>query len=396
MVRESDAQRDSARLEDPQQDQWQQPEALLSRLHLRQGMKIADIGAGTGYFAVRLVRDGTAPLVYAVDISPKMVEFLRERAAKEALDRLRPIQGSEDSPNLPEAVDLVLLVNTYHRISNRIGYFQKLATSLRPQAQVAIIDWKKESPMGPPPEHRFSPDQIQSEMNRAGYRLIEQHDFLPHEYFLVFTPIPGPKADRRAVWNEAYSRPDPPLAGPPSAILVTAVKGLRPGKALDFGMGLGRNALWLAEQGWEVTGIDISDVAVERVKRAAQEKNLPVHAVLADLRQYDLGQEKWDLIVAANMHNLTVECAPRLIAALKPGGLLVVEGYHADVRTATNFRVTVGIPPGHPTNQLLRLFDSLRILHYEDTMNVRERQDRLPQTYSRVYLIAYKEPPTAK
>jgi len=72
--------------------------------------------------------------------------------------------------------------------------------------------------------------------------------------------------------------------------------------------------------------------------------------------------------------------------------LLVVEGFHADVRTATNFRVTVGIPPGHPTNQLARLFDGLRILRYEDTMNVRERQDGAPQTFSRVHLIAYKEP----
>lgn len=396
MVREFDPQRDLAFFENPQRDQWQQPEAVLSRLHLRPGMKIADIGAGTGYFSVRLVRHETAPLVYAVDISPKMVEFLRERATKEALDRLRPVQGSATSPNLPEPVDLVLVVNTYHHIGDRAGYFQKLAPSLRPQARVAIIDWKKESPMGPPAEHRFSPDQIQSEMGRAGYRLTEQHDFLPHQHFLVFTRIPGPEADARAVWNEAYSRPNPPLAGPPSAIVVEAVKGLRPGKALDFGMGLGRNALWLAEQGWEVTGIDISDVAVEKVKRAAAEKNLKVDAVLADVRQYDLGHDKWDLIVAANMHNLTVECAPRLIAALKPGGLLVVEGFHADVRTATNFRVTVGIPPGHPTNQLLRLFDGLRILRYEDTMNVRERQDRLPQTFSRVHLIAFKEPAPAQ
>lgn len=391
-MREFDPQRDLARLESPERNQWQQPEEVLRRLNLAPGMKIADIGAGTGYFSVRLARHETSPLVYAVDRAPGMVAFLRERASKEKLDRLRAVQGGEDSPNLPEPVDLVLVVNTYHHIGDRIGYFQRLKSSLRPQARIVIIDWKKESPLGPPAEHRFSPDQIHREMGQAGYRLRERHDFLAYQHFLVFDRIPEPQASARAVWNEAYSRPNPPLSGPPSAILVEAVKGVRPGKALDFGMGLGRNALWLAEHGWDVTGIDISDVAIEKVKKAAAEKQLRVEAVLADIRQYDLGQEKWDLIVAANMHDLTVENAPRLIAALKPGGLLVVEGFHADVRTATNFLVTVGIPPGHPTNQLLRLFDSLRILRYEDTMNVRERQDRAPQTFSRVHLIAYKEP----
>lgn len=392
MMREFDPQRDRERLEDPQRDSWQRPGDVLRTLKLGPGMKIADIGAGTGYFAVRLARHESAPIVYAVDIAPKMVEFLRQRAQNEKLDRLHAVQGSETSPNLPEAVDLVLVVNTYHHIADRIGYFQKLEPLLRPQARVAIIDWKKDAPMGPPAAHRFPPEQIQNEMGRAGYRLVEQHDFLPHQNFLVFTRIPGPGTDPRTVWNEAFSRPNPPLAGEPSAIVVQAVQGLRPGKALDFGMGLGRNALWLASQGWEVTGIDISDVAIEKVKKAAAEKQLKIDAVLADIRQYDLGQAKWDLIVAANMHDLTVENAPRLIAALKPGGLLVVEGFHADVRTSTNFRVTVGIPPGHPTNQLVRLFDGLRILRYEDTMNVRERQDRAPQTYSRVHLIAYKEP----
>lgn len=392
MMREFDPQRDASHLENPQREAWQKPDEVIGRLHLRPGMKIADIGAGTGYFSVRLVRHEAAPVVYAVDIAPKMVEFLRERAAKEKMDRLHAVQGGETSPNLPGAVDLVLVVNTYHHIGDRIAYFQKLEPSLRPQARVAILDWKKEAPMGPPAQYRFSPEQIQSEMGRAGYRLVEQHDFLPHQNFLIFTRIPDRQASAREIWNEAFSRPNPPLAGEPSAILVQAVKGLRPGKALDFGMGIGRNALWLAAQGWDVTGIDISDVAVNKVKKEAAAKQLKVDAVLADIRQYDLGREKWDLIVAANMHDLTVENAPRLRAALKPGGLLVIEGFHADVRTATNFRVTVGIPPGHPTNQLARLFDGLRILRYEDTMNVRERQDQAPQTFSRVHLIGYKEP----
>jgi SAM-dependent methyltransferase len=197
MMREFDPERDRARLEDPRRDEWQKPQEVLQRLHLRPGMKVADIGAGTGYFAVRLARHETAPLVYAVDIAPKMVEFLRERAAKENLDRLRAVQGGESSSNLPEPVDLALVVNTYHHIGDRVGYFRKLESSLSPQARVVIIDWSQKSPMGPPAAHRFSPDQIESEMRRAGYRLVERHDFLPNQNFLVFARTSSPRADAR-------------------------------------------------------------------------------------------------------------------------------------------------------------------------------------------------------
>jgi len=105
-----------------------------------------------------------------------------------------------------------------------------------------------------------------------------------------------------------------------------------------------------------------------------------------------LGKGQWYLIVAANMHSLLVDSAQRIIEALKPGGLLVVEGFHADVRTAENFKVTVRVPPGHASNSLVKLFDSLRVLYYQDTLAVADRQKGLPPSYSRVQLVAYKEP----
>ena len=92
------------------------------------------------------------------------------------------------------------------------------------------------------------------------------------------------------------------------------------------------------------------------------------------------------------MHSLLVDSAQRIIEALKPGGLLVVEGFHADVRTAENFKVTVRVPPGHASNSLVKLFDSLRVLYYQDTLAVADRQEGLPPSYSRVQLVAYKEP----
>ena len=89
-------------------------------------------------------------------------------------------------PNLPEPVDIVLIVDTYHDIPNRIAYFAGLKTTLKPGARLAIIDFKKGAPSGPPEEFRFTPEQISAELATAGFSLQTAHDFLPRQIFLVF------------------------------------------------------------------------------------------------------------------------------------------------------------------------------------------------------------------
>jgi SAM-dependent methyltransferase len=98
-----------------------------------------------------------------------------------------PVLASATSPNLPAAVDLVLVVDTYHHIANRVSYFRELQRSLAPGARVAIIDFRKDSPEGPPPAFRFAPEQITQELQDAGFRLVAGHDFLPRQHFLVYT-----------------------------------------------------------------------------------------------------------------------------------------------------------------------------------------------------------------
>lgn len=127
----------------------------------------------------------------APDIEPEMVTYLRDRAAKEGLKNVIPVQAAADSPNLPEPVDVALIVDTYHRIGDRENYFRKLAKSLRPGGRVAIIDFKPDSPEGPPKEFRFSPEKFKAEMSKAGYRLAAQYDFLPRQNFLVFEIAAG-------------------------------------------------------------------------------------------------------------------------------------------------------------------------------------------------------------
>ena len=168
--------------DDPARDAWQKPDEILDALHLEGTSRVADLGAGTGYFSVRIAKRVPEGKLFAVDIEPDMLRYLRERAHHEHLNVIVPILASVDSANLPEPVDLVLVVDTYHHIDNRIAYFAKLKASLRPNGRLAIVDFKADSPDGPPPEHRVSPEKVTAELNAAGYSLVATHQFLPRQY----------------------------------------------------------------------------------------------------------------------------------------------------------------------------------------------------------------------
>ncbi len=174
--------------DDPARDAWQKPHEVIEALKLAPDSAVADIGAGTGYFAVRLAHMTPKGRVYAVDIEPDMIKYLGERAQKSGLANLTPVLGAPDDPKLPAKVDLALLVDVYHHIGNREAYFRKLAGSLKPGGTVAIVDFAKESPVGPPPESRIAAKDVRAEMERAGYAQVREHGFLPNQYFLVFRP----------------------------------------------------------------------------------------------------------------------------------------------------------------------------------------------------------------
>jgi SAM-dependent methyltransferase len=172
--------------DDPARDAWQKPDEVLDALELERAARVADLGAGTGYFSARIARRIPEGKLFAVDIERDMLRYLGERAHREHLSVLVPVLASAESPNLPEPVDLVLVVDTYHHIDNRIAYFAKLRASLRPNGRLAIVDFKADSPQGPPPEHRISPEKVTAELAAAGYALVATHHFLPRQYFLVF------------------------------------------------------------------------------------------------------------------------------------------------------------------------------------------------------------------
>jgi len=174
--------------DDPKRDAWQKPHEVIQALNPKPDAVIADLGAGTGYFAVRLANMVPEGRVYGVDVEPDMVKYLAERAKREKRVNLVAVAGAPDNPRLPEKADLILLVDVYHHIEDRERYFRNLVGSLKPGGRVAIIDFRMDSPQGPPKAARIAPDRVIAELEGAGYKVATQHGFLPNQYFLVFQP----------------------------------------------------------------------------------------------------------------------------------------------------------------------------------------------------------------
>jgi cyclopropane fatty-acyl-phospholipid synthase-like methyltransferase len=174
--------------DDPKRDAWQKPHEVIQALALKPDAVIADIGSGTGYFSVRFANMTPKGRVYGVDTEPDMVKYLSERAKREGLKNVTAVAGAPDDPRLPEKADLIVLVDVFHHIDARESYFRKLRASLKPGGRVAIIDFRMDSPDGPPKSARIAPEQVKAELARAGYTLAQEHAFLPNQYFLVFQP----------------------------------------------------------------------------------------------------------------------------------------------------------------------------------------------------------------
>jgi len=174
--------------DDPKRDAWQKPHEVIQALAPRPDAVIADIGSGTGYFAVRFANMVPKGRVYGVDIEPDMVKYLAERAKREKRDNVLAIAGAPGDPRLPEKADLILMVDVFHHIGDRASYFRKLRASLKPGGRVAIIDFRIDSPEGPPKAARIAPGRVIAELKGAGYTLAREHRFLPNQYFLVFRP----------------------------------------------------------------------------------------------------------------------------------------------------------------------------------------------------------------
>jgi len=179
-------------LEDPARDAYQKPHEVLTALGLKPGEVIADIGAGSGYFSLRLAHHvGPQGHVYAVDISPDMLRHLNQRIRDAGLLNISSILALPNDPLLPQAVDRFLIVDVWHHIEDQTGYLALMKKQLKPGGQVVMIDFhKKDLPVGPPAAMKIAREDLIAQMQGHGFTLAKEHTFLPYQYFLVFTPAP--------------------------------------------------------------------------------------------------------------------------------------------------------------------------------------------------------------
>jgi len=177
-------------LESPDRDIWQKPDQIMDSLGIADGSKVADIGAGGGYFTVRLARRvGPRGVVWAEDVQDAMLEAIKRRVAKENLPWVHYVKGSSTDPMLPAGeLDAVLILETYQEIqyANPVLFLQNVRTALRDGGRVGIVDYKKEGGGPGPDGARPDPGTIVAVAEKAGLRLLRRETFLPFQFFLVF------------------------------------------------------------------------------------------------------------------------------------------------------------------------------------------------------------------
>jgi SAM-dependent methyltransferase len=177
-------------LERPEREMEEKPEEALDAIGIRPGMMVADIGAGTGYFSLRLARRvGPSGKVYANDLQPEMLRRLRENARKAGAANIEFVQGEEADPKLPlNRMDLVLLVDVYHEFSQPQKMLQKIRGTLKPDGRLVLLEYKKEDPAVPiRPEHKMSVGEVKTELEAEGFVLSRVISTLPRQHILILT-----------------------------------------------------------------------------------------------------------------------------------------------------------------------------------------------------------------
>lgn len=176
-------------LESPDRDLWQLPGQIMDALGVAEGTVVADLGAGGGWFTIRLARRvGPNGKVYAEDIQRLTLAANERRLTREGLRNVETVLGAESDPRLPAgAIDAVLMVDTYHEITEPVPLLQNVMKSLKPGGRLGVVGFKSDGlGPGPPMDERVDPDQIVRDAAQAGLKLARRETFLPYQYFLIF------------------------------------------------------------------------------------------------------------------------------------------------------------------------------------------------------------------
>jgi predicted methyltransferase len=178
-------------LERPDREATEQPEHVLDVLGVKEGMNVADVGAGSGYFTVRIARR-IAPRghVLATDLQPEMLDLLRTKVAAEKLANVVPVLTTESDAKLPRGeLDLVLMVDVYHELPKPAQTLAQVRASLRTGGRIALVEYRAEDPEVPiKPEHKTTLVQVRRELEANGFVFVSSDESLPQQRIIVFTP----------------------------------------------------------------------------------------------------------------------------------------------------------------------------------------------------------------
>lgn len=173
------------RFDDPARDAWQRPDDVMRALALAPSMTVADVGAGTGYFAVRIARAVPRGEVIATDIEPEMVRYLEARAHREQLPNLRATLATAATSGLSAAsVDAILIVHVWHHLAERAAYARDLAAALRPGGKLLVVDFAPSAERGPPVPMRLAPESVMADFAAAGLAVQVSPIALPDQYIV--------------------------------------------------------------------------------------------------------------------------------------------------------------------------------------------------------------------
>ena len=177
-------------LERPERESEENVEGALDAIRLRPGMKVAEIGAGTGYVSLRMAkRVGPGGKVYANDIQPEMLRLLERNAGRAGLHNVQTVLGTESDPKLPLGqIDLVILVDVYHEFSQPGKMLQGIRAALKPDGRLVQLEYRKEDPAVPIlPDHKMSVAEAKAEVEAEGFRLGPVIETLPRQHILIYT-----------------------------------------------------------------------------------------------------------------------------------------------------------------------------------------------------------------
>ena len=177
-------------LDRSERDLEEAPDDALDLVGVKKGTTVADIGAGSGYMTVKLSkRVGANGVVYATDIQPAMIDLLARRITKAKLVNVKTILGAVDDPRLPPAsIDMALMVDVYHELSQPQVMLRKILEALKPGGRLVLLEYRKEDPSIPiRPEHKMSVSEAKMELEAKGFKLMRVDDGLPRQHVLIFT-----------------------------------------------------------------------------------------------------------------------------------------------------------------------------------------------------------------